>query len=142
MVKLPKINYRKEALEFIGTDSQVNFKLGGILSELKLSNIGEQYANAIEDLSINDIAEAVVSQNINKWSKRILELRETEQIRQICPDAKIIINTYEEMKFSLSEITDYQVVELSEMFEGYSIKITVESNSLLVTINEDDNEDS
>jgi hypothetical protein len=159
--KYLKINHRNEALEFIGDDEQAKCKLGVILSEL-INVDALNYANAIEDLTINEITEAVVSQNIDKWSKRVLELRgnstideiieaaltkdiakwskkleeikENQDITRICPNAKILTNSYEEIRLSLSEITDSQIHELTKMFGEYSIKITVGSSLLSVRI--------
>lgn len=124
--------YQEEAKEFLTDKNQIDCTLGFILDEL--SNGGEHFVDAIRNLSVNDIAEAVLAKDLDKWSKRILELRETLQIKQICPDAKIILNTYEEIKFSLLEIADSHIIQLTTMFEDYSIKITVESSSLLVRI--------
>lgn len=163
--KYLKSNCRDEAMEFIGSESQGDFKLARILSELKVNSIGEQYAAAIEDLTINEITDAVVSQNIKKWSKRILELQKNssldeiiesalikdiakwsqkiEEIKEnqaivcICPDAKIRSNTYEEIRLSVLEITDSQIHELMKMFNEHSIKIVVEYSSLLVRIIKD-----
>lgn len=163
--KYLKSNYRDEAMEFIGSECQGDFKLARILSELKVNSIGEQYAAAVEDLTINEITDAVVSQNIKKWLKRILELQKDSSLDQIiesalikdvakwsqkieeikenqaiiciCPDAKIISNTYEEVNLSLSEITDSQIHELMKMFIEHSIKIAVKSSSLLVRIIKD-----
>lgn len=131
--KVLKINYRDQVSEFIADEHQSKCKLGDILIGLNDPH-ALHFLTAFQDLTINEIVDAVVSQNFDKWSKRILELRESLQIRQICPNAKIISNTYEEIKFSLSEITDSQVTELKEMFDEYSIEITVESNLLLVRI--------
>lgn len=162
--KYSKIKYRDSALEFISDDNQVDVKIGTILTELK-SNGGEQYASAIEDLTLNEIAEAIVSQNIKKWLKKIPELKEhstideiveaalnkditkwsqkIEEIKEnqaiicICPDAKIRSNTYEEIRLSVLEITDSQIHELMKMFNEHSIKIAVEYSSLLVRIIKD-----
>mgnify|MGYP003404972046 FL=1 len=159
-----KIKYRDSALEFISDDNQVDVKIGTILTELK-SNGEEQYASAIEDLTLNEIAEAIVSQNIKKWLKKIPELKEhstideiveaalnkditkwsqkIEEIKEnqaiicICPGAKITSNTYEEINLSLSEITDSQIHKLMKMFTEHSIKITVKSSLLLVRIIKD-----
>lgn len=156
--------YRTEAIEFITDNLQSDCKLGVILSELRNQN-GSHFATAIEDLTFNEITDAVISENIDKWSKRILELRENstideiveaalnkditkwsqkiEEIKEnqaiirICPDAKVISNTYEEIKLSLLEITDSQIHELMKMFSEHSIKIVVESSSLLVRIIKD-----
>lgn len=139
--KYLKVDYHDQILEFIGDDSQTDSKLGDILIGLKDPD-ALHFLAAFQELTINKIVDAVISQNFDKWSKRILEIRENLQIKQICPDAKIVINTYEEIKFSLSEIRDSQVTELTKMFNEYSITITVESNLLLVSISKDDNEDS
>ena len=164
-----KTNYRDEALNFIGDNQQVKCKLGFILSELKDGDT-LKFASAIEDLTINEITDAVISQNIDKWSKRILEfqknstideiveaalnkdvikwsqkieeIKENQAINRICSDAKILINSYEEIKLSLSEITDSQIHELTKMFDEHSIQIVVESYSLIVRIIRDTHKDT
>lgn len=146
-----KIRYKNEALQFLLDLGQIDCKLGEILDELT-DNHGEHFALVIKDLSvteivnaalkdstkwshkIDEIVEAALNKDTNKWSLKIDEIKENQAIAHICPNAKILINSYEEIKLSLSEITDFQIDELSKMFDEYSIKITVESSSLLVRI--------
>lgn len=160
--KYLKFNYRDEVMEFIGSESQGDSKLGSILNELKLGSVGGLYAKAVEDLTINEITDSVISKNIKKWSKRIIELqrnssldeiveavliedivkwsqkieeiKENQAITRICPDVKIRSNTYEEIRLSVLEVTNSQIDELSKMFSEYSIKIVVEYSSILIKI--------
>jgi sugar/nucleoside kinase (ribokinase family) len=146
-----KHNYKNEALEFLTDPGQVDCKLGDILEGL-VDEGGEHFVLAIKELSVTEIVnaallntarwsqardkivEATLNKDVVKWSKKIEEIKENRTITRICPNAKILTNSYEEISLSLSEITDSQIHELTKMFGEYSIKIIVESSSLLVRI--------